>query len=320
MSTNTKKLVFICFSQTHLLDMAGPAHVFYEAVEYGADYELLFVTTDKSEVLSTSGLYFSKLVHFQELELNKEDIVFLPGLDFSLLSNQEYINQLSDFFYWLKVQHHKGIWLASVCTGAFILAETGLLDGKSCTTHWRRFASFEERFPMVSLLKNRLFVEDQFIFSSAGISSGIDLSLFLIEKQYGSRFAMEVAREVLVYLRRSGTDPQLSLFLQHRNHLDDRVHKIQDFITKNFHQKLTIDSMSEMVYTSPRNLTRMFKKATGITIGNYIDKIRMEHAQQLIREKYKMDCVAEACGFKSTGQLFKLLKKMDTHANNVLNG
>ncbi|MEC8832611.1 MAG: helix-turn-helix domain-containing protein, partial [Bacteroidota bacterium] len=207
-----------------------------------------------------------------------------------------------------------GVWLASVCTGAFILAETGLLDGKSCTTHWRRFTSFEERFPMVSLQKNRLFVEDQFIFSSAGISSGIDLSLFLIEKQYGSRFAMEVAREVLVYFRRSGTDPQLSLFLQYRNHLEDRVHKIQDLITKNFHQKLTIDSMSEMVYTSPRNLTRMFKKATGITIGNYIDKIRMEHAQQLIREKYKMDYVAEACGFQTTSQLFKLLKKMDfTH-------
>ncbi|WP_108244339.1 GlxA family transcriptional regulator [Muricauda brasiliensis] len=314
MPTNTKKLVFICFPQTHLLDMAGPAHVFYEAVEYGAKYELLFVTTDKSEVLSTSGLHFSKLIHFQELELNKEDIVFLPGLDFSLLSNQEYLNQLSDFFDWLKVLYHKGVWLASVCTGAFILAETGLLDGKSCTTHWRRFTSFEERFPMVSLQKNRLFVEDQFIFSSAGISSGIDLSLFLIEKQYGSRFAMEVAREVLVYFRRSGTDPQLSLFLQYRNHLEDRVHKIQDLITKNFHQKLTIDSMSEMVYTSPRNLTRMFKKATGITIGNYIDKIRMEHAQQLIREKYKMDYVAEACGFQTTSQLFKLLKKMDfTH-------
>lgn len=306
---NNRKLVFVCFPQTHLLDMAGPAHVFYEAIEYGADYELFFITTDKSEIQSTSGLHFSRLSQFQELELRAEDIIFIPGLDFSLLSDQGYIDNLSDFFNWLKIQHNKNVWLASVCTGAFILAEAGLLNNKNCTTHWRRFKSFEDRFPNVSLLKNRLFVEDQNIFSSAGISSGIDLSLFLIEKHYGSRFAVEVAREVVVYFRRSGTDPQLSLFLQYRNHLEDRVHQIQDFITKNFHKKVSIESMAEMIHTSPRNLSRIFKKATGVTIGGYIDKIRLEHASQLINEKHKMDFIARKCGFQSTSQLFRLLKK-----------
>jgi len=207
MSDQNRKLVFVCFTQTHLLDRAGPAHVFYEAVEYGADYELVFITTDKNEVQSTSGLHFSKLRHFQEVELKAGDIVFIPGLDFSLLSDQEYLDNLSDFFDWLNIQNHKNVWLASVCTGAFILAEAGLLDGKNCTTHWRRFKSFEDRFSKVSLLKNRLFVEDQNIFSSAGIASGIDLSLFLIEKHYGSRFAVEIAREVVVYFRRSGGPP-----------------------------------------------------------------------------------------------------------------
>ncbi len=289
--------------------MGGPAHVFYEAVEYGADYELLFVTIDASEIQSTSGLHLSRLIDFHEVELEAGDIIFIPGLDFSLLSDQEYLDSLSAFFNWLKAQHDKGVWLASVCTGAFILAQAGLLEGKNCTTHWRRFKPFQDRFPNISLLKNRLFVEDQNIFTSAGISSGIDLSLFLIEKHYGSRFAAEIAREVVVYFRRSGSDPQLSLFLQHRNHLEDRIHFLQDHITNNFHTKLSVDTMAEMIHTSPRNLSRIFKKATGVTIGNYIDKIRIEHALKLIDQKHKMDYVARACGFQSTSPLFKLLKK-----------
>lgn len=309
MSNINRKLVFVCFPETHLLDMTGPAHVFYEAVEYGAQYELIFITTDQSEVKSTSGLYFSQLRKFHDLELNAEDIIFIPGLDFSLLSDQEYLAGLSDFFNWLKIQYQKNVWLASVCTGAFILAESGLLDGKNCTTHWQRFNSFEDRFPNTSLLKNRLFVEDQNIFSSAGISSGIDLSLFLIEKHYGSRFAVEVARELVVYLRRSGSDPQLSLFLQYRNHMEDRVHLIQDYITENFHKKLLVDPMAELIHTSPRNLSRIFKKTTGISIGTYIEKIRIEHAIKLINEKHKLDFIAAQCGFQSTSQLFKLLKK-----------
>ena len=161
----------------------------------------------------------------------------------------------------------------------------------------------------MQLKRNRLFVEDERILSSAGISAGIDMALFLIERDCGKRFVVEIAREVVLYFRRGEEDDQLSPFLQFRNHLDDRIHNLQDYLDHHFSEKLTLDALADKVHTSPRNLTRRFKHVTGITIGEYIQKIRLEKARNLIKEGEKMEAVAKQLGYNSTSQLYRSLKR-----------
>ena len=168
---------------------------------------------------------------------------------------------------------------------------------------------FSDRYPNIEIVRNRLFVENDNILTSAGVSSGIDLALHLIEKHHGSKFAADIAREVVIYLRRGEEEPQLSIFLRYRNHLIDPVHNVQDYLINNFHLNPSLPELAELVHTSERNLTRLFKKATDITIGGYQDLLRQEKADQLIREGNKMEMVAQACGYADVSQLYKLLKK-----------
>ncbi len=309
-SMPTRKVAFAVFPGVHLLDLTGPAHLFYEAAYYGAAYELSYFSVDTvAELESSAGMMISQLVPFSSLELSSDDIIIIPGMEAGYYLDQDISKTLDSFLRWLNAQSARGVTICSVCTGTFILAAAGLLDGKSCTTHWRYCDKFSDRYPNIEILRNRLFVENDNILTSAGVSSGIDLALHLIEKHHGSKFAADVAREVVIYLRRGEDEPQLSVFLRYRNHLVDPVHTVQDYLISHFHLNPSLREVSELVHTSERNLTRMFKKATGITIGGYQDLLRQEKADQLIKEGNKMEVVAEACGYADVSQLYKLLKK-----------
>ena len=261
------------------------------------------------EIESSAGLYFSKLIPFHQFELSKDDFVFVPGMDYKLLSDKIFLNECLPFFNWLNKQSINGATICSVCTGAFLLAESGILKGKSCTTHWNYFSQFAEKYPQIELRKNRLFVHEESLLSSAGVCSGIDLALYIIEYQFGSKFAADIAKEVVIYFRRGGSDPQLSIFLQYKNHLETRIHDAQDYILNHISEKINIIDIAEEVNMSPRNLTRLFKKTTGITTGNYIEKLRVERAIGLLSEKNKVEFVTNQCGLKSSNHLRTLLKK-----------
>jgi transcriptional regulator GlxA family with amidase domain len=304
------RAVFLVPPSVHLLDLTGPAHIFYEAKSYGAPIEISYIgLSNASEEDSTAGLSLGKLQPFNDFVLDSNDWLIIPGLESKLLQNEVFLKEHVQFYEWLLLQHKRKVKICAVCTGAYLLAQAGLLDEKNCTTHWKYLSDFKSRFPDTKLLKDRLFVKDQNIYSTAGISSGIDLSLFLLEEEFGSVFATKIAREVLIYLRRTVSDPQLSVFLQYRNHIENHVHQVQDLLAQNLNQKFTIDDLAEHAYMSPRNLTRLFKKTTGITIGKYIEKLRVERAMHLLAEGQKMDEVASVCGLKSTNQLRSLLNK-----------
>lgn len=303
-----KNIYFLILPQTHPLDSLGPAQLFFEAKENGAEINLHFVSSSAADELTSSlGLGFSRLTPYQEFELGTDDILIIPGIEFSLLKNVDFKNK--KIYDWLNKQYKNDATLVSICTGAFILADAGLLKGKKATTHWKAFDEFERKFPDTELLKNRLFVENERIYTSAGMLSGIDLCLYLVEKEYGIKFAVEVAKELVMYFRRGESDPQLSIFLQYRNHLDDRIHTAQDIIATNLSKPFIIEDLADKVHTSARNLTRQFKKITGITIGNYLTKLRVEQAVHLLAEGYTMEYTAMECGLKSTNQLRTLLKK-----------
>ncbi|MEO0731955.1 MAG: helix-turn-helix domain-containing protein, partial [Bacteroidota bacterium] len=207
-------------------------------------------------------------------------------------------------------QNKKGVSICAICTGTFLLAEAGILAGRSCTTHWKRIKSFKNRFPTIDVKENRLFVADGNVYTSAGISAGIDLALYLLEKKFGSKLALDVAKEAVIYFRRGGADPQLSIFLQYRNHLDERVHRAQTYIAEHLAEPFRQTDIARHVNMSLRNLTRAFKASTGITILAYTKKLRVEKAQQLLAEKNKMEMVATACGLKSVSQLRRMLREV----------
>ncbi len=305
--------VFVMPPLVHLLDVGGPAHVFYEAKDYGAPLSLRYISVYKDVSVETSsgGLAFAKLEDFKDISLQKDDIIFIPGLESRYLFDRKFYSGIAAFFEWLCLQHERGVKICSVCTGAFLLAESGLLDGYQITTHWKFQQLLKEQYPKIEVLANRLFVQNENLYSSAGVASGIDLGLYLLEEMYGSRFSAAIAREIVIYLRRGKEDPQLSIFLQYRNHIEDRVHVVQEWLTLHLDKKYTSDSLAEMIHTSGRNLTRLFKETTGITIGQYVDKLRVSHAVHLLNEHQKVESVAKACGLQSTNQLRTLLKKYE---------
>jgi transcriptional regulator GlxA family with amidase domain len=311
MHNKSSTAVFAIPPNVHLLDFGGPAQVFYEAREEGAALELKYVSLHGGHPILTSscGIELTNLTDYKTISLEKGDIVFVPGMEFKLLEDRTFVTSVGGFLDWMTRAYHNGATICSICTGAFLLAESGMLDGKDCTTHWKYLSQFQERYKRANVLRNRLFVESNNIFTSAGVSSGIDLALYILEVRYGSMFASKIAREIVIYLRREGNDPQLSIFLKYRNHMEDRIHTIQEWMTHHFNEKFTMSQLAERVNTSPRHLTRLFKETTGITISQYVEKLRIEHAVRLLRENNKVEIIASECGFQSTNQLRHLFKK-----------
>ncbi len=306
----TRKVLFVAPPKVHLLDINGPAHIFYEAKEYGAPIDIHFISINNTkDITSSAGLKFADLENFDKFKLTKEDLIFVPGIAFSLLLDPTFLEKCIPFFKWIQEQNNIGVTICSICTGTFLLAESGILENRSCTTHWKRIASFKNRFPKVIINENRLFVTDSNIYTSAGVSSGIDLALFLLEEKFSTKLAVDIAKEAVIYFRRGELDPQLSIFLQYRNHLDERIHNVQEYIIKNLANSFNHTDIANHVHMSVRNLTRLFKKTTGITIHSYTEKLRLEKAINLHSKKNKITMIADECGYKSVSQLRILLEK-----------
>jgi transcriptional regulator GlxA family with amidase domain len=199
----------------------------------------------------------------------------------------------------------------AICTGAFILGRAGLLEGRRCTTHWRRTAELQRAFPRAQVLTGRLFVSDGGITTSAGVASGIDMTLDFIEQEHGARIAAQVAREIVVYIRRDGSQKQESVYLSHRTHVDAGVHAVQDWLVAHPEEKRGLAELASIANMSERNLTRAFARATGTSIGEYRQRIRLEHARVLLNDRdLTIEAVAERSGFADARQLRRLWRAL----------
>jgi len=205
---------------------------------------------------------------------------------------------------WLRDVRRAQVELCSVCTGAFALGEAGALDGKTCTTHWKRVSELKARYPRAQVVGNRLFVIDDGIVTSAGIAAGIDMALALIERDAGPLVAGEVAREMVVYIRRDGAHDQESVYLDYQTHLSPGIHQLQQHLVSNPGSRETLGQLARIAGMSERNLTRVFKRATGISIHDYRERLRVERARDLMKNPMMtLDAVAAACGFADGRQL-----------------
>jgi transcriptional regulator GlxA family with amidase domain len=302
-----KKIAFIIPPSVEILDLAGPLQVFTEAQFYDFEVAIEFYAYTP-ETISNSGLAFANVAPYTEAQLKEGDYIFMPGMGFDYVDSMAFRAE-RDFFQWLKEQANKKVLVCSVCNGAFALAEAGLLNDTECTTHWRRIEALKNRFPKAKVLSDVLFKKSNNIYTSAGISSGIDLALFILEELKGAFFTHKVARGLVVYYRRNDNHTQKSIYLDYRNHIHPKIHEVQDYMINNLSAFNSVEDLADLVAMSPRNLSRVFKEKTGTTIIEYLTLLRIEFAKTLVNNpEYTIEYIAAQCGFKSARQLQRILK------------
>ena len=187
--------------------------------------------------------------------------------------------------------------LASTCTGAFILAEAGLLDGRRATTHWHRARELQARFPMVKVEEDRIFIVDGPVWTSAGMTAGIDLALAMVEKDLGADVARAVARKLVVYHRRAGGQSQFSALLE-MEPKSDRIQSALAYAKRNLDKPLTVTQLAKAAHLSPRQFSRAFRAETGQSPAKAVENLRVEAARLMMeRSRHPIDVIAQQTGF-----------------------
>jgi transcriptional regulator GlxA family with amidase domain len=296
---STHRIVFLVLPHVHLLDLGGPAQAFYEAVEMGGKYSLVYCGVE-SRVRAAQGLLLADLAPLPSPQ--DVDTVIVAGIDSNYLDPSTQIPTE-----WLQRAVQYGARLCSICSSAYILGQAGLLNGRRCTTHWKVVRDLQRQFPSAEVVENQLFVRDGPIYTSAGVASGIDLSLALIEEDMGPIAAARVARELVVFMRRDGVSSQDSIYLDYRTHLSPGIHRVQDWLVAHPEENPTLKELGKIGNMSPRNLTRVFRRATGLTLKEFVHRLKVEVACNLLRNPgLTVQQIAERCGFKDARQLRRL--------------
>ena len=211
---------------------------------------------------------------------------------------------------WVRRAAPKVRRVVSVCGGAFLLAKTGLLDGRRATTHWRLLDTLQSRFPKVKVERGPIYIQDGPIWTSAGVSSGFDLTLALVEHDHGFNLARDVAQDLVMFLRRPGGQSQFSRYLLNQARELGPIRNLQSWILENLACDLSVEKLADRVAMSPRNFTRVFTRETGITPAKYVEEARLDAARQLLEQSSEgLDQVAVATGFGNSLNLRRVFER-----------
>jgi len=301
-----------------LLDIAGPMEVLRKAnlVQEEVSFSVRYIGPAPT-VGSSIGLQLAAVEPLPE-ELPEGSLVVVSGAADKPLgtvfdSRAEDMRLEAAIVAWLKRAVLPGRRLVSICSGALLAARAGLLDGYECTTHHETTAELIRLAPTARVRENRLYVEDSERLTSAGITAGIDLMLHLVAKEAGHATALAVARYLVVYLRRGGADPQLSPWLEGRNHIHPAIHRAQDAVADDPARDWSVDELARVAVTSPRNLSRLFNEHTGMSVSDYVNRMRIALAHELvIGTRLDMESVAERAGFASTRQFRRAWNRLNS--------
>jgi transcriptional regulator GlxA family with amidase domain len=267
-------------------NVEGPRQVFTEANQYLEStgrsplFEVHLVSLSKEAQLN-DGLYTvsTKMLN----EVKKTDLVIIPAMYGDL---QKAIEINKDFIPWIVNQYKSGAEVASLCLGAFLLASTGLMNGKKIATHWLAANYFRKMFPDVNLLEDKIITDENRIYSSGGAYSSLNLILYLVEKYAGRETAIFCSKAFQIDIQRDSQSP-FTIFIGQKEHEDESIKKAQDFIENNFQNKITVDQLATMFALSRRNLERRFKKATANTVVEYIQRVKIEAAKKNLESARK---------------------------------
>lgn len=288
---------FIGYEQANALDLVGPAEAFASAFRDNGKgklercYEVSIIGLTKRSFTAESGIVFQPTTTVANAP--KLDTLIIPGG--CGLRRQDINRKVVD---WILERARTTRRIASVCTGIYGLAATGLLDGRRVTTHWRFVAEVAKQFPKLKMQPNALFVKDGAFYSSAGITAGIDLALALIEEDFGSKVALAVAREMVVYLKRSGGQEQYSEPLQFQASSSDRFAELVAWMTNNPTKEMSVPALARRACLSPRQFFRRFKEHFGASPAMFVETLRLNEARRrLAAGEPSIESVAETVGF-----------------------
>lgn len=297
-SSSVRDIVIIAFPKAQLLDIAGPLQVFATAREIFAargladPYRLAVVSESGGEVETSAGLRLITQA-FQEISGCKIDTLIAAGGNgtYEAMNDPKLVG-------WIAAQAPKSRRVCSVCSGTFLLAAAGLLEGKRCTTHWNRCAQLQRKFPNLRVDPDPIFVRDGNIWSSAGVTAGIDLALALVEDDLGRSIALDVARQLVVFLKRPGGQSQFSAMLVAQSASDDRFAGLHEWLAQHLDQDLRVERLAEQAGMSPRNFARLYVERVGTTPAKTVEGLRLEAARRALEDSdASIETIARDCGF-----------------------
>lgn len=274
-----KKISILVTKGAILGNIEGPRQVFtevnqlFERMKMPPPFKIQLVGITKESLLN-DGLYKISTESISEVE--RTDLVIIPAMYGDL---KKAVETNKDFIPWIIKQYKNGAEVASLCLGAFLLASTGILDGKKCATHWLALNDFRRMFPDVNLVEDKIIIDENGVYSSGGAYSSLNLILYLVEKYAGRDAAIFASKAFQIDYQRISQSP-FTIFIGQKDHEDEQIKQAQEFIEKNYQQKITVEQIASMVALSRRNLERRFKKATANTIVEYIQRVRVEAAKQ----------------------------------------
>lgn len=305
-------------SRLMMLDVAGPLEVLRRANQEQANvrFDVRYIGPSQT-VLTSIGIPVTSIEPLPTALLDNAMIVLAGDVD-EIMSSAHGTRRLKKddahvaaIVEWLRSAIRPGHKLVCICSGALMTGRAGLLDGYNCTTHYACCKELAAIAPKAKVLENRLYVEDGERYSSAGITAGIDLMLYIVGQHTDESCIAAIARYLVVYLRRSGSDPQLSPWLEGRNHIHPAVHRVQDAIACDPAKPWNLDKLAHLAGASNRHLSRLFQEHSGMSITDYRNRLRAALAHEfLTQSRLDVEQAADRAGFGSARQLRRAWRKL----------
>ncbi|WP_197507887.1 GlxA family transcriptional regulator [Mycobacterium sp. 852014-52450_SCH5900713] len=292
----SRVVVIVVFDDVTLLDVAGAGEVFVEANRFGADYELKIASVDGRDVTTSIGSRLGVTDSIASIE--SADTVLVAGSDH--LPRRPVDPALVEAVRSVATRSRR---MASICTGSFILAQAGLLSGRRATTHWNETRVLARAFRDVTVEPDAIFVRDGNVFTSAGISSGIDLALALVEMDYGTELVRNVARWLVVYLKRAGGQSQFSVLVEADPPPQSPLRAVIDAVAADPAANHSVKSLASRASLSTRQLTRLFQSELGMTPARYVELVRIDFARAALESGRSVSETAGIAGFGSNETL-----------------
>jgi transcriptional regulator GlxA family with amidase domain len=286
-----RKVVIIGPPPVQVLDVTGPLEVFSNA----PNYDIQLANPGLERTLQTNrGVVLADATPLADVHGPIDTLVVAGG------PGAECGSYDPNFVNWIAKVARQSRRVASICTGAFLLAEAGLLNGKQAVTHWSFCDRLAREYPKVVVRPEPIYLRDGSIYTSAGITAGIDLSLALVEEDHGHETALKIARFLIMFLVRPGGQAQYSHMLSHQAISSRPLRELQVWMLEHLREDLTIDPLAERIGMSARHFSRVCLRETGMNPGQFVDRMRVEAAQQIIDSSSRgLKEIAESCGFKS---------------------
>jgi transcriptional regulator GlxA family with amidase domain len=284
-----------------ILDVTGPLEVF----SCVPDYKVEIATPDGDHLMTNRGIALTRATPIENLSGPIDTLVVAGG------PGAESGEYNPDFVNWISQAAVRSRRVASICTGAFVLAAAGLLDGKRAVTHWNFCDRLAREYPKVNVCPDPIYLRDGSTYTSAGITAGIDLTLALVEEDHGHQAALSVARQLVMFLVRPGGQAQYSHMLSRQAMTSEPLRELQVWMLEHLKENLTVERLAEQLGMSPRHFSRVCLRETSMNPGQFVDRMRVEAAQQMIdSSSMGLKEIADACGFGSADSMRRTFQRV----------